>query len=173
MIERLKKSLRTVPDFPKPGVLFYDITTMLKDPESLTLAIDALYETYKDKGITKVVGIESRGFILGAALAVKLGVGFIPIRKAGKLPLAVYSERYNLEYGSAVMEIHQDAISPDDVVLIHDDLLATGGTMLAARHLVSKFNPKKIYLNCIIELKEFDGRSRFPDDYNLLTLLPF
>ena len=130
--ETLKKNLREIPDFPKPGILFYDVTTLFKNAECLQGMIDELYELYKDKGITKVVGIESRGFILGGALAARLGAGFIMARKPGKLPAEVIEETYAKEYGTDTIQLHKDAISKDDVVLLHDDLLATGGTMAAA-----------------------------------------
>lgn len=169
--ETLKANLRTIPDFPKKGILFYDITTLFKSSECLSLMADALYDLYKDKGITKVVGIESRGYILGAILAARLGAGFIPVRKAGKLPAQVYSESYDLEYGTGVIEIHTDAVSADDVVLIHDDLLATGGTLDAARRLVERSTPKAIYMNCVIELVELEGRKSIAGDTELTSLL--
>ena len=145
--ELLLQNLRNIPDFPIPGIQFKDVTSLFKKPECMCELDNALYELYKDKGITKVVGIESRGFVMGAALAVKLNAGFVPIRKPGKLPAATISETYGKEYGSDTIEIHQDAIDENDVVLIHDDLLATGGTMLAAYHLVKKLNPKKVMIN--------------------------
>lgn len=130
--ETIIKSIREIPDFPIPGILFYDVTTMFKDREALKSILDILYETYKDKGITKVVGLESRGFIMAPALAIRLGAGFVPIRKPGKLPAETIELSYDKEYGKDTIQIHKDAISEDDVVLIHDDLLATGGTMAAA-----------------------------------------
>ena len=126
--ETLLNNLREIPDFPIPGILFYDVTTLFKNAECLREMIDALYEIYKDKGITKVVGIESRGFILGGALAEKLGAGFVMVRKPGKLPAEVIEETYTKEYGTDTIQIHKDAIDENDVVLLHDDLLATGGT---------------------------------------------
>ena len=128
--ETLLKSIRTVPDFPLPGILFYDITTLLKDYDSLKELSDILYDMYKDKGITKVVGIESRGFILGAILAARLGAGFVPARKPGKLPAETIEESFSKEYGTDTIQLHKDAIKEDDVVLLHDDLLATGETTL-------------------------------------------
>ena len=132
---------------------------------------NTLYEMYKDCGITKVVGIESRGFVMGAALAVKLGAGFVPVRKPGKLPAETISETYNKEYGTDTIEIHKDAIDENDVVLLHDDLLATGGTMLAAYNLVKKMNPKKVMINFIIELEDLKGRDIFPKDAQIDSLL--
>ena len=167
----LKKNLREIPDFPKPGILFYDVTTLFKNPECLKMMIDELSETYKDKGITKVVGIESRGFILGAALAEKLGAGFILARKPGKLPAEVIEESYSKEYGTDTIQIHKDAITADDIVLLHDDLLATGGTMAAAYRLVKSCGVKKAYVNFVIELKELDGRKAFTDDVEITSLL--
>ena len=169
--ETLKKNLREIPDFPKPGILFYDVTTLFKNPECLKMMIDELSEAYKDKGITKVVGIESRGFILGAALAEKLGAGFILARKPGKLPAEVIEESYSKEYGTDTIQIHKDAITADDIVLLHDDLLATGGTMAAAYRLVKSCGVNKAYVNFVIELKELDGRKAFSDDVEITSLL--
>ena len=126
--ETLAKSIREIPDFPIPGILFYDVTTLFKEPTALQELSDTLYEMYKDKGITKVVGIESRGFIMGPILATRLGAGFVPIRKPGKLPAETIEESYDKEYGKDTVQMHKDAINEDDVVLLHDDLLATGGT---------------------------------------------
>ena len=169
--ETLKKNLREIPDFPNPGILFYDVTTLFKNAECLQGMIDELYELYKDKGITKVVGIESRGFILGGALAARLGAGFIMARKPGKLPAEVIEETYAKEYGTDTIQLHKDAISKDDVVLLHDDLLATGGTMEAACKLVKKLNPKKVYVNFIIELKELHGKDIFSKDVDVESVL--
>ena len=142
--ETLAKSIREIPDFPIPGILFYDVTTLFKKSGCIAKNFqNTLYEMYKDKGITKVVGIESRGFIMGPILATRLGAGFVPIRKPGKLPAETIEESYNKEYGKDTVQIHKDAIEPDDVVLLHDDLLATGGTMEAACKLVKKMNPPK------------------------------
>lgn len=150
--EKLLENLRCIPDFPQKGVNFRDVTTLFKDPECLKIMVDELYELYKDKGITKIVGIESRGFVLSSALALKLNAGVVLCRKPGKLPAETIQESYSKEYGKDTIEIHKDAITEDDVVLLHDDLLATGGTMRAAYNLVKKFNPKNIYVNFIIEL---------------------
>lgn len=169
--ELLKKNLREIPDFPIPGILFYDVTTLFKSAECLQALIDELYEMYKDKGITKVVGIESRGFILGAALAARLGAGFIMARKPGKLPAEVIEETYAKEYGTDTIQIHKDAIDENDVVLLHDDLLATGGTMAATHRLVQRCGVKKSYVNFVIELKGLEGRKAFPADVDITTLL--
>ncbi len=169
--ELLLKNLRSIPDFPIPGILFRDVTSLFKSAECMKELDDTLYEMYKDKGITKVVGIESRGFIMGAVLATRLGAGFVPARKPGKLPAETISESYNKEYGTDSIEIHKDAIEEGDVVLIHDDLLATGGTMLAAYNLVKKMNPSKVMINFIIELEDLKGREIFPKETKIDSLL--
>lgn len=171
--EILLKNLRNVPDFPIPGIQFKDVSTLYKNAKCLRIMVNELYDLYKDKGITKVVGIESRGFVVGAALAFKLGAGFVMCRKPGKLPADTLQESYMKEYGKDTIEIHTDAITEKDVVLIHDDLLATGGSMLAAYNLVQKFNPRKTYINFIIELtiEGLNGRNVFPDDVDITTLL--
>ena len=157
--EQVKALVRNVPDFPIKGIQFKDITTALNHPEGLRWMRDEIVSHYKDKGITKVVGIESRGFILAPAVAIELGAGFVPIRKHRKLPAETVSVTYHKEYGDDTIEIHKDALSPEDVVLIHDDLLATGGSMEAAINLVKKLGVKKIYVNCIIELEGLNGRA--------------
>jgi adenine phosphoribosyltransferase len=162
-IEKLKNAVRNIPDFPIPGIQFKDVTTLFKDPELLKELSIGLYEIYKGKGITKVVAIESRGFIMGPLLAERLHAGFIPIRKPGKLPAPVFEESYAKEYGMDTIQIHRDAILSDDVVLLHDDLLATGGTMLAAVKLIRKFNPQKLYVNFLIELEELKGKKLFEE----------
>ncbi len=169
----LLKNLRNIPDFPIPGIQFKDVTTLFKSAECMEIMLNEMYEIYKDKGITKVVGIESRGFVLGAALAVKLGAGFIMCRKPGKLPAETIKESYMKEYGKDTIEIHKDAITEEDVVLIHDDLLATGGSMKAAYNLVKKFNPHKVYINFIIELtiEGLNGRAVFDEDTEISTLM--
>lgn len=171
--EILLKNLRNVPDFPIPGIQFKDVSTLYKNAKCLRIMVNELYDLYKDKGITKVVGIESRGFVVGAALAYKLGAGFVMCRKPGKLPADTLQESYMKEYGKDTIEIHTDAITEKDVVLIHDDLLATGGSMLAAYDLVQKFNPKQTYINFIIELtiEGLNGRSVFPDGVDITTLM--
>ena len=170
-IELLKKGLRTVPDFPKKGILFWDLTTLFKDPEAFRFTVDTIYELYRDKGITKVVSLEARGYILGSALAYRLGAGFIPVRQPGKLPAETYSETYMKEYGPDTLTIHQDALSDEDVVLLHDDLLATGGSAAAALKLIRRFSPRTVYANFIIELDELDGRKALPEDVDVTSLL--
>ena len=169
----LLANLRSIQDFPKKGINFRDVTTLFRSPECLRIMVDELYEIYKGHGITKIVGIESRGFVLASALAVRLGAGVVLCRKPGKLPGETIQETYEKEYGTDTIEIHKDAISKDDVVLLHDDLLATGGTMHAAFNLVGKFNPKKIYVNFIIEINDRDikGRDVFPAGTEISTLL--
>ncbi len=169
--EKLIKSIRQVPDFPIPGILFYDVTTLFKDAECLRILSDTMYDMYKDKGITKVVGIESRGFIMGPVLATRLNAGFVTIRKPGKLPAETIEQSYDKEYGKDTVQIHKDAINENDVILLHDDLLATGGTMKAACELVKKMKPKKVYVNFIIELKELNGMSLFGDDVEVESIL--
>jgi len=171
--EEIKNSIRNIPDFPIKGVQFKDITTALKDGRVLKELSQDMYETYKDKGITKIVGIESRGFIMGAILAEKLGVGFVPIRKKGKLPAETHTESYEKEYGIDEIEMHRDALSSEDIVVIHDDLLATGGTMRAAEKLINQFGVKKIYIHFIIELDEFNARNLFENSENVKSILHF
>ena len=169
----LMENLRCIPDFPKKGINFRDVTTLYKNAECLQIMLNEMYELYKDKGITKVVGIESRGFIMGAALAAKLGAGMVMARKPGKLPSTVIKESFSKEYGVDTVEMHIDSITPDDVVLIHDDLLATGGTAKATYKLVQHFNPKKVYMNFIIEIHDegLHGREVFEKDIDVTTLI--
>ena len=169
----LMENLRCIPDFPKKGINFRDVTTLFKNPECLRIMVDELYEIYKDRGITKIVGIESRGFVIASALAVKLGAGIVLCRKPGKLPGETVSESFSKEYGEDTIEIHKDSIDNEDVVLLHDDLLATGGTMRAAYNLVKKFSPKNIYVNFIIEITDegLHGRDLFDKDTEITTLL--
>jgi adenine phosphoribosyltransferase len=169
--ERLIKSIRNIPDFPIPGIQFKDVTTLFKDAECLQILSDMMCERYKDKGITKVIGIESRGFIMGPILATRLNAGFIPIRKPGKLPAEVIEECYNKEYGADCVQIHKDAIDENDILLLHDDLLATGGTMKAACNLVKKLKPRKIYVNFILELEELNGKDLFDKDIEVESIL--
>jgi adenine phosphoribosyltransferase len=158
--ELLKAKIRHVPDFPKPGILFYDITTLLRDPEGLRLALDALAAPYAAADVDLVVGMESRGFIFGAALADRLGAGFVPVRKPGKLPAASVRVSYDLEYGSDALEIHADAILPGQRVLIVDDLLATGGTAQATIELVSGLGARIVACAFLVELTFLQGRAR-------------
>lgn len=169
----LVENLRCIPDFPQKGINFRDVTTLFKNPECMQIMLEELYELYKDKGITKIVGIESRGFVMASALAIKLGAGVVLCRKPGKLPTETIQESYSKEYGTDTIEIHKDAINAEDVVLLHDDLLATGGTMKAAYNLVQKFNPKKTFINFIIEIKDegLHGRDIFDKDTEITTLL--
>ncbi|MDE7418679.1 MAG: adenine phosphoribosyltransferase [Muribaculaceae bacterium] len=172
-LEDLRSLIRDVPDFPSVGIMFRDLTTMIKNGEALHVMGDALAELYKDKGVTKVVGIESRGFIGGSILADRLGAGFVPARKPGKLPSVTVKASYAKEYGVDTIELHSDAITPDDVVVLHDDLLATGGTMNACCQLVKSMNPKKIYINFIVELSDLHGRDVLPKDVEVTSLLTY
>ena len=169
--ELLLANIREIPDFPIPGILFYDVTTLFKNAECFQEILNTLYEEYKDKGITKVVGIESRGFILGGALAARLGAGFVMARKPGKLPAETIEETYAKEYGTDCVQIHKDAIDENDIVLLHDDLLATGGTMAATHRLVQKCNPKQTFINFVIELEGLNGRKAFTEGVEVETLL--
>lgn len=157
---QLKKIIRDVPGFPKPGIIFKDISTILKDPLALRSVVDILAEKFKKEKITKVVAVESRGFILGSVLAYKLGAGFILVRKKGKLPYKTRSISYQLEYGTDTLEIHEDALSSNDRVLIIDDLLATGGTVEAVLNLIGEFNPSVVSIAFLIELSFLKGRQR-------------
>ncbi len=169
----LIENLRCISDFPKKGINFRDVTTLFSNNECIHIMADELYELYKDKGITKIVGIESRGFVMASALAYRLNAGIILCRKPGKLPAETISEVYNKEYGEDTIEIHKDAINENDVLLLHDDLLATGGTMVAACNLVKKFNPKKIYVNFLIELvnEGLNGRDAFSKGTEITSLI--
>ena len=162
-MEHLKTKIRQVPDFPKPGILYYDITTLLRDPVGLREVLDGLTEPFRDQQIDLVVGIESRGFILGAAVAARLRAGFVPARKPGKLPAGTIQQSYDLEYGSDALEIHQDAIEQGQRVLIVDDLLATGGTARAALDLVSKTGGDIAGMAFLVELQFLGGRARLGD----------
>jgi len=163
-LDALKSKIRHVPDFPKTGILFYDVTTLLRDPEGFRIAVDSLTNPYKGRGISLVVGIESRGFILGAAVADRLGAGFVPVRKIGKLPSKTIKVTYDLEYGSDSLEMHDDAIAPGQRVLIVDDLLATGGTARATVDLVKRGGGRVEGVAFLIELVELDGRSKLPGE---------
>jgi adenine phosphoribosyltransferase len=159
-IDALKTRIRHVPDFPKPGILFYDVTTLLRDPEGFKLSIDAMSEPYRGQGISLVVGIESRGFILGAAVADRIGAGFAPVRKVGKLPHTKVRVNYDLEYGTDSLEIHSDAVDKGQKVLIVDDLLATGGTARATVDLVRQLGGNVAAVAVLIELVALNGRSK-------------
>ncbi|MBQ9309535.1 MAG: adenine phosphoribosyltransferase [Bacteroidales bacterium] len=169
--KQLTGSIRVVPDYPIKGIMFFDVTTLFKNPEAFDEVVNRICEAYRNKGITKVAGIESRGFIAGAAVAARLGAGFVPIRKPGKLPADTVSESYSKEYGTDTIEIHSDAITPDDVVLIHDDILATGGTASAAVRLVRKFSPKAVYANFIINITDCPRTSPIPSDVEVKAIL--
>lgn len=156
--EQVKQAIRNIPDFPVPGIQFKDLTTALRKPSCLMWMKEEIVKEYANKGITKVLGIESRGFILAPSVAMEINAGFVPVRKPGKLPAEVVEQSYTKEYGIDRIQIHKDALNEQDVVLIHDDLLATGGTMAAAIELVKKFNVKKIYVNFVVELDGLEGR---------------
>ncbi len=172
-IAQIRNSIRDVSDFPKKGILFKDLTTAFKDPEILQEISDVLLSFYKDKGITKVIGIEARGFIMGSILAHGLGAGFIPIRKPGKLPSDTYTIKYELEYGTDSIEVHKDALQKDDVVLLHDDLLATGGTANASVELIKKFGVNRIFVSFIVELGFLHGRSVIDPEIDVYSLITY
>jgi adenine phosphoribosyltransferase len=167
----IMNSIRDIPDFPKKGVLFKDLTTAFKDPAILIAISERIYRYYKEAGVTKVVGIESRGFIAGSIVAEKLKAGFVPIRKPGKLPAETFKYEYELEYGTDTIEIHKDALDNNDVVLLHDDLLATGGTVGAAIELIKKFNVKKVLVNFIVELSFLEGRRSIPEEIDIYSII--
>ena len=172
-IDEIKQSIRDIYDFPVKGIVFKDLTTAFKNSKILNLISTNLTNLYKDKGITKVVGIESRGFIMGSILANNLGAGFVLVRKPGKLPADTIKESYKKEYGIDTVEIHADALDETDIVLIHDDLLATGGTVAAVLNMVKRFHPKKIYINFIAELEFLKGRDVFPEGTEIESLIKF
>ena len=171
-MEELKKKIREVPDYPKPGILFYDLTTLLKDPEALRRVIDIFSDKYQGQSIDQIIGIESRGFIFGPALAYNLNVGFVPVRKKGKLPAETIQASYDLEYGQDSLEIHKDAVKRGQRVLIVDDLIATGGTALATVEMVRKLGGKIIGLAFVIELEFLKGRQRL-NDLDLFSILRY
>ena len=173
LTENIKTVIRDVADFPKKGILFKDLTTVFKNPGLLHKISSFLIDYYKDKGITKVAGIESRGFILGGILAQGLNAGFIPIRKPGKLPSDIYSIKYELEYGFDAIEMHKDAVEKDDVILLHDDLLATGGTAAAAYDLLQEAGAGSVYLNFIVELSFLNGRDKLDKNLDILSLVSY
>jgi adenine phosphoribosyltransferase len=168
----LKQHIRSVPDFPKAGILFYDITTLLRDPAGFRTTIDSLSLPYLDQGVDAVIGIESRGFILGGAVAQRIGAGFIPIRKPGKLPAKALKETYDLEYGKDALEIHEDAIEKGQRVLVVDDVLATGGTAAAAAELVKKLGGNLHGLAFLIELLFLNGKARL-EGQNVFSVLKY
>ncbi|MDD5109380.1 MAG: adenine phosphoribosyltransferase [Candidatus Omnitrophica bacterium] len=168
----LEKSIRNISDFPKPGILFRDITTLIQNRAAFKKAVDLLSKKYKGKGFDKVVGIEARGFIFGAAVANKIGSGFVPVRKKGKLPYKTISITYELEYGTDTLEIHKDAITPGEKVLIIDDLLATGGTVKAATELVKQLGGKILGVGFVIELVDLHGKDKLKE-YPLYSLIKF
>ncbi|MEA3560654.1 MAG: adenine phosphoribosyltransferase [Candidatus Omnitrophota bacterium] len=171
-MEDLEKSIRNIPDFPKKGILFRDITTLLKNKEYFKVAIDKLAARYVDENIDSLLAVEARGFIIAAALAYKLGCGFIPVRKKGKLPAETYQANYELEYGLDTLEVHQDAVNPRDRVLIVDDLLATGGTARAVIDLVNKLQGEIVELCFLIELTDLKGREKLKD-YPVFSLIKY
>lgn len=171
--EDVKKQIRNIPDFPVKGIQFKDLTTAFRDPNCLKWFSDEMAERYSRLGVTKIIGIESRGFILAPGVAVRIGAGFVPIRKPGKLPADTLSVTYEKEYGADTIEIHRDALTPDDIVVIHDDLLATGGTMEAAIQLVKKAGVRKIYVSFLVELDGLKGRALFPKDVEVYSLIHY
>ena len=170
-MEHLKALIRDVPDFPAPGILFRDVTPLLRDPRGLAQVVDALAERYRGAEVAAVAGIESRGFLFGAPLAVALGVGFVPIRKAGKLPARTLRRDYALEYGTATLEVHADALSPGERIVLVDDLLATGGTARAAAGLVRELGAEVAEIAFVVELAFLDGRAALEghDVHSLIT----
>lgn len=172
-LEDIKLTIRDVPDFPSKGIMFRDLTTMIKNGEALHVVSRELADLFRSKGVTKVIGVESRGFITGSILAYELNAGFVPARKPGKLPSVTIKKSYAKEYGVDTIEIHSDAIDENDVVVIHDDLLATGGTMNAVYELVKSLNPKKIYINFVVELTDLEGRKNLPADVEITSLLKY
>ena len=169
----LKSLIRNIPDFPKPGIMFRDITTLLQDPEGLRYTVDAFTERFSSHSVDYVIGTESRGFIFGTPLAYALGVGFIPVRKPGKLPSAVYSADYELEYGVDRLELHQDALQPGHRVLVIDDLIATGGTAAATAALVQQAGGTLVGFGFIIELTALNGRTQLPQDIIVESLVQY
>ena len=169
--EWLRERIRDIPDFPTPGIVFKDITPLLADQKAFRFTVDALVEHFQDRAVTKVLGIEARGFIIAAPVAYRLDAGFVPVRKAGKLPWEIEREEYELEYGSDLLEIHRDAVSPGDQVLVIDDVIATGGTAAATCRLIEKLGATVVGLGFVIELTFLPGRSKLEgrDVQSLLT----
>ncbi len=171
-MEELKQKIREIPDFPKPGILFYDVTTLLKDHEGFSTVINILTEKYRDERIKKILGIESRGFIFAPSLAYNLGAGFVPIRKPGKLPADTLSLCYDLEYGQDALEIHKDAVEKGERVLIVDDLIATGGTAAAAVEMASQLGTEVVGLAFVVELDFLKGREKL-EGYDVFSILKY
>lgn len=171
-VSRLKDLIRDIPDFPKAGVVFKDITPLLADPEGFSLVIESLATRFETAGVTKVIGIEARGFIIAAPIAHRLGAGFVPVRKVGKLPWQVEAEAYELEYGTGLLELHSDAVEIDEKVLIIDDVLATGGTAAATVRLIERLGAKVVGLGFAIELGFLNGRRQVPGR-DILSLLHY
>lgn len=171
-LSELRELIRDVPDYPKPGILFKDITPLLKDPAGLALAVELMISPFRSAGVDLVAGAESRGFIFGTAAAKSLAVGFVPIRKPGKLPWKVRRQEYELEYGTDALEIHEDAIDPGQRVLIVDDLLATGGTLAACCDLVRGLKADVVAVAVLIELLELNGRNRLENE-KVISVLPY
>ncbi|MBO7546395.1 MAG: adenine phosphoribosyltransferase [Paludibacteraceae bacterium] len=171
--QEVKNAIRNIPDFPQKGIQFKDLTTVFVRPDCLTWLKQQMVNKYQGKGITKVIGIESRGFIIAPMVAEAIGAGFVPIRKPGKLPAEVVEVSYKKEYGTDVIQIHKDALTSDDIVVLHDDLLATGGTMQAAISLVKQFGVKQIYVDFIVELDALKGREVFDKDVTVESLIHF
>ena len=169
--QKIIAQIRDVKDFPVKGIVFKDLTTVFDKPECLRWMRDEIVNLYRAYGITKVVGIESRGFILAPAVAMELGAGFVPVRKPGKLPAETIEVSYAKEYGTDTIQMHKDALNENDVVLLHDDLLATGGSLAAALELVRKFGVKKVYINFIVELEFLEGRKVLGNDVEVSSLL--
>ncbi|WP_114191582.1 adenine phosphoribosyltransferase [Edaphovirga cremea] len=173
-LQFIKDSIKTIPDYPKPGILFRDVTSLLEDPKAYAASIQLLADRYRDSGVTKVVGTEARGFLFGAPVALVLGVGFVPVRKPGKLPRATINESYELEYGTDKLEIHTDAISAGDKVLVIDDLLATGGTIEATVKLIRRLGGDVSDAAFIIDLPELGGEARLTNQgINCYSLVSF
>ncbi|MBE6325239.1 MAG: adenine phosphoribosyltransferase [Bacteroidales bacterium] len=171
--QEVKNAIRNIPDFPQKGIQFKDLTTVFVRPDCLTWLKQQMVNKYQGKGVTKVIGIESRGFIIAPMVAEAIGAGFVPIRKPGKLPAEVVEVSYKKEYGTDVIQIHKDALTSDDIVVLHDDLLATGGTMQAAISLVKQFGVKQIYVDFIVELDALKGREVFDKDVTVESLIHF
>ena len=171
--QEVKNAIRNIPDFPQKGIQFKDLTTVFVRPDCLTWLKQQMVNKCQGKGVTKVIGIESRGFIIAPMVAEAIGAGFVPIRKPGKLPAEVVEVSYKKEYGTDVIQIHKDALTSDDIVVLHDDLLATGGTMQAAISLVKQFGVKQIYVDFIVELDALKGREVFDKDVTVESLIHF